>query len=81
MNNFLFFFSKKKKKCRVYFEDTPLSIFLSHLKGTDHANFRKMDMFKEDVAANRLPLFSFIEPRYYDRNGSYSNDFHPPHNP
>ncbi len=67
---------------RVYYEDTPLSIFLSHLKGTDHANFRKFDRFKEDVAKNNLPLFTFIEPRYYDRPGDrkFANDFHPPHN-
>lgn len=38
-------------------------------KGADHSNFRRFDKFKEDVAANRLPLFSFIEPRYYDRPG------------
>ncbi len=68
---------------RVYYEDTPISIFLSHLKGADHANFRRFDKFKEDVANNRLPLFSFIEPRYYDRpkEGKYARDFHPPHNP
>lgn len=67
---------------RVYYEDTPLSIFLSHLKPTQHSNFRKMERFKEDVEHNRLPLFSFIEPRYYDRPGEkkFANDFHPPHN-
>lgn len=40
-----------------------------------------MENFKEDVAKNRLPLVSFIEPRYYDRPGSkaFANDMHPPH--
>lgn len=26
---------------RVYFEDTPLSIFLTHLAAEEHGNFRK----------------------------------------
>src|SRR5262249_17318766 len=59
----------------------PLSIFLTHLAGEEHGNFRNMSTFATDVAKNRLPLVSFLEPRYYDRPGmkEFANDAHPPH--
>lgn len=70
------------KAWRVYYHDTPLSMFLSGMKGRDHGNFvRYNNKFAEDVSQGKLPLLSFIEPRYYDREkrGEYANDQHPPH--
>ncbi len=67
---------------RVYYRDTPLSIFLSSLSGRQHGNFVPfLERFKADVQADDLPLFSFIEPRYYDKEGreEYADDQHPPH--
>ena len=63
----------------VYFDESQLVsltgvIHWPALKPFWKTNFRTMKQFWEDVAAGKLPEYSFIEPRLFFNN----NDMHPP---
>ncbi|MBV9734634.1 MAG: alkaline phosphatase family protein [Acidisphaera sp.] len=61
----------------IYYGDFPQSLVLLHNDEHYLDNYKKMPQFAIDVAAGRLPNFSFIEPTYFASNGQ--NDQHPPH--
>jgi len=70
---------------KIYYTDWTFAIGVKHI-GIDNPTkyFRFYDDFKNDCKKNKLPAYSFIEPRYYDlaRKGvtSPASDQHPDHN-
>jgi phospholipase C len=62
---------------KIYFTDFPQSLTLSNL-WTHLDHFDLYDHLKSDVAADKLPAYSFIEPRYFP-DFKLPNDEHPPH--
>jgi phospholipase C len=62
---------------KIYFTDFPQSLTLSNL-WTHLDHFGLYDHFKDDVGADQLPAYSFIEPRYFP-DFKLANDEHPPH--
>lgn len=65
---------------RCYCGDFPIALVLTHDREPRNLiNFRNMEKFYEDVKgpADDFPQFSFIEPKYLNKN---QNDDHPPHN-
>src|ERR1700723_1113999 len=62
---------------RIYFHDVPQSLALSDLwPHVDH--FRLYAEFVRDARNDTLPIYSFIEPRYFP-DSDLPNDQHPPH--
>jgi phospholipase C len=62
---------------KIYFHDLPQSLVLWHQREAKNAaKYFPIDDFYNDVRSNKLPLFSYVEPRY---NGEDQNDDHPPH--
>jgi len=77
--------NEKKIPWKVYFGDAPLSfLFVNQWEKDNVARHRTMTEFYRDVAsydpdtadADGLPLFSFIEPQYFQPGAT---DAHPPH--
>lgn len=70
------------KTWRVYFHDMPQSAALADLWDEMPLHFRFIDEFERDAAADALPSYGFIEPRYFASTelGLIPNDAHPPHN-
>ena len=77
--------NEQKITWKVYAGDFPLSLLFVHQwEPQNAARYRTMTEFYRDVAgfggknssANDLPLFSFIEPSYFQPG---ANDAHPPH--
>ncbi|HEX6044299.1 MAG TPA: alkaline phosphatase family protein [Pyrinomonadaceae bacterium] len=70
---------------KIYYTDWTFAIGVKHI-GIDNPNkyFRFYDDFKNDCKKNKLPAYSFIEPRYYDRPDRgpsfLASDQHPDHN-
>jgi len=70
---------------KIYYTDWTFALGVKHI-GIDNSSkyFRFYDDFKNDCKKNKLPAYSFIEPRYYDlpRKGvtSPASDQHPDHN-
>jgi phospholipase C len=68
---------------KVYFHDVPqaVTLFDLWLKMPTHFCFFESE-FARHVRTNRLPHYSFIEPRYYANllTRKLPNDQHPPHN-
>jgi phospholipase C len=62
---------------KIYFTDFPQSLTLSNL-WTHLDHFDLYDHLKSDVVADKLPAYSFIEPRYFP-DFKLPNDEHPPH--
>ncbi|MBV9784071.1 MAG: hypothetical protein JO264_09650 [Acidisphaera sp.] len=61
----------------IYYGDVPQSLVLLHQDERYLGAYKKMADFAGDVAAGRLPNYTFIEPIYFASNGQ--NDQHPPH--
>lgn len=59
----------------IYYGDVPQSLVLTH-QWAHLGNYRAFSHWEADVAAGRLPAYSFIEPTYF---GPHQNDQHPPH--
>lgn len=70
---------------KIYYTDWTFAIGVKHI-GIDNPSkyFRFYDDFKDDCKKNKLPAYSFIEPRYYDRSDRgpsfLASDQHPDHN-
>lgn len=70
---------------KIYFTDWTFALGVKHI-GIDNPSryFRFYDTFKKDCKDNKLPAYSFIEPRYYDlsqRGPDFmASDQHPDHN-
>jgi phospholipase C len=60
---------------RIYYGDVPQSLVLTH-QWRHLGNYRGFKHWEADVAAGKLPAYSFIEPTYF---GPHQNDQHPPH--
>ena len=61
---------------RVYFGDFPLTLTMfDSWIGLLEDKFHFFDQFQQDVASNRLPAYSWIEPAYQ----LFPTDNHPPH--
>ncbi len=60
---------------RIYFGDVPQSLVLTR-QWAHLGRYRRFSHFADDVAAGRLPAYTFIEPTYF---GPHQNDQHPPH--
>ncbi len=69
------------KPWRVYFHDFPQSLLLADIWSTAARRFRDFAQFLVDAKAGVLPLYSFIEPKYFANvfTRSPPNDMHPPH--
>eukprot|EP01084_Bolivina_argentea_P318596 552536_1 len=67
------------QKWRSYFEDAPTSGFLNYVRAhAEHGRFI-VDLF-EDLKNGELPLFSWVDPGYYDRDPlNRASDEHPDH--
>jgi phospholipase C len=64
----------------VYFHDFPHAYSIPSLRRPDFLpHFRFAPQFFLDVKHDRLPAYSFIEPRYFDFLRWRANDQHPPH--
>ena len=67
--------SDAKVDWRIYYGDVPQSLVLTHQ--FDHLDrYRRFRHWRDDVAADDLPGYTFIEPTYFGPN---QNDQHPPH--
>lgn len=70
---------------KIYYTDWTFALGVKHI-GIDNPSryLRFFDDFKDDCKKNKLPAYSFIEPRYYDnpqRGPSHlASDQHPDHN-
>jgi phospholipase C len=64
---------------RVYFGDHAQAFGISSLHRYADTNFRRLETFAADVAADALPSYSFLEPPYMDAPGTPAADQHPPH--
>jgi phospholipase C len=68
--------SRAGKNWRIYHDGLPQSAGIASLRGAYADpftnNFREMSFFQQDVAANNLPEFTFIEPNY-DTGNNYQN--------
>ena len=70
---------------RIYFTDWTFALGVKHI-GIDNPSkyLRFFDDFKDDCKKNKLPAYSFIEPRYYDNPqrgpDRLASDQHPDHN-
>ena len=63
----------------VYFGDHAQAFGISSLHRYADTNFRRLETFAADVAADALPSYSFLEPPYMDAPGNPAADQHPPH--
>jgi phospholipase C len=65
----------------VFFHDIPQCAVLDSLRNPAFKqNFKTFaPFFKIACETNTLPVYSFIEPRYFDFLGLKANDQHPPH--
>ena len=63
----------------VYFGDHAQAFGISSLHRYADTNFRRLEQFAADVAANALPSYAFLEPPYMDAPGTSAADQHPPH--
>lgn len=65
----------------IYYHDIPQSLAISSLWGDIlKARIRRFQAFLDDARAGNLPLYSFIEPRYFEFFFTKkANDEHPPH--
>jgi len=69
-----------RRRWAVYFHDFPHAYTIGSLRRPSFApHFRFVKQFFHDLERNRLPAYSFIEPRYFDFLRWKANDFHPPH--
>ncbi len=68
--------TKAGKNWRIYHDGLPQSVGISSLRGAYvdpfTKNYRDMSFFQQDVAANNLPEYTFIEPNY-DTGNNYKN--------
>ena len=67
------------QKWRSYFQDAPTSGFLNYVR--EHPEHgRDVHMLYNDIANGTLPIFSWVDPAYYDidRNNK-ATDQHPDH--
>ena len=65
---------------RIYFHDSPQTLMLRNLRNARYARFfEHFGAFIRDCKDGTLPLYSFIEPRYFSVLGSAANDQHPDH--
>jgi phospholipase C len=69
---------------KIYFTDFTAGLAVLFLEKNRQKFFGHYDDFKKDCKNNRLPAYSFIEPRYY-RSSSSGDEFpptdqHPDHN-
>ena len=70
---------------KIYYTDWTFAIGVKHI-GIDNPSryFRFYDDFASDCKKNKLPAYSFIEPRYYDLSRAGvtrpASDQHPDHN-
>jgi phospholipase C len=63
----------------VYFGDHAQAFGISSLHRYADVNFRRLETFAADVAADALPSYAFLEPPYMDAPGNPAADQHPPH--
>ena len=63
----------------VYFGDHAQAFGISSLHRYADTNFRRLERFAADVAADALPSYAFLEPPYMDAPGTPAADQHPPH--
>jgi len=72
---------KEKISWTVYFHDISNTSLLyrefHHL--TNEHKYAHYKYFDENARDNKLPRYSFIEPRYLNWHGVLANDQHPPH--
>lgn len=65
---------------RIYFHDSPQTLMLKNLRNARYLRyFEHFDAFLRDCRDGTLPLYSFIEPRYFSVLGFAANDQHPDH--
>jgi phospholipase C len=65
---------------KIYSHDFPQAQVLNGISGPQFDdNWDSIGGFKDDAAANALPNYAFIEPKYTTFLGE-ANDQHPPHN-
>lgn len=60
---------------RIYYGDVPQSLVLTH-QLAHIGSYRRYKHWRDDIAADDLPAYTFIEPTYF---GPHQNDQHPPH--
>eukprot|EP00483_Globobulimina_turgida_P002054 UN02056 len=67
------------QKWRSYFEDAPTSGFLNYVRvRAEHG--RLIENLYQDLKKGELPLFSWIDPAYWDKNPlNRASDEHPDH--
>lgn len=70
---------------KIYYTDWTFAQGVKHIAVDNPSKyFRFFDDFEDDCKNNKLPAYSFIEPRYYDKLSSGSTflatDQHPDHN-
>ncbi len=70
--------SDKNLSWNIYYHDFPQSLALTNLHSRLD-RFRDFGAYLTDVGQGTLPVYSFIEPRYFEGIGQKANDQHPPH--
>ena len=70
---------------KIYYTDWTFALGVQHIGIENPSKYlRFYDDFKNDCNKNKLPAYSFIEPRYYDLSRSgisvLASDQHPDHN-
>jgi len=72
--------SDKGVNWRIYYHDFPQSLALRHQRQYVWDKYEKFqDAFQRDCSENRLPQYSFIEPRYFNAGADRATDQHPIH--
>ncbi|HKO42701.1 MAG TPA: alkaline phosphatase family protein [Pyrinomonadaceae bacterium] len=70
---------------KIYYVDWTFGLAVKHISIDNPSRYlRFYDDFRDDCAKNRLPAYSFLEPRFYDRSQPgpdyKASDQHPDHN-
>lgn len=68
-----------QQKWRTYFEDAPTSGFLNYVRlHAEHG--RPLEMLHHDIRNGTLPLYSWVDPAYFDIDHLHkASDQHPDH--
>ncbi|KJE90470.1 phosphoesterase [Capsaspora owczarzaki ATCC 30864] len=72
--------SESKVDWGVYFGDIPGTLLFSDMRSPEAlSRYHDMEFFEEHIKAEKLPRYTFIEPRYFEIEGIPANDQHPSH--
>jgi phospholipase C len=64
---------------RIYYHDIAQSLALTNQRQYVNTSYETVNAFFRDCRENKLPSYSFIEPRYFNEGENRANDQHPIH--